>query len=136
MGFDVHGPTRHICAANLDDGSRPRYDLLYLPRDFSLRCPQLERLSDRFYASTRLSYAGGEVEMLRDELVRLSAAYRQRRGEQLARERRITAKDPVLRQAAIDRLLAADPVFTALSDFLRLCDEALAAAADLRCEGD
>ena len=135
MGFDVYGPTRRVQAADVDraDG---QYDLLAMPAEYGLRCPQLENLSRRFYDSTVLRFADGAVHALRDELVRLRDTYRAKREPELIAERRIRARDPEIRRAAAERVLEEDRVYRTLEEFRLLCDEALAAEADVRCEGD
>ena len=136
MGFDVYGPARKVCASNIDDGAEPSYDLLAMPADYGLRCPELENLSRRFYATTTVCHAGGHVQALRDELVGLRDAYRARREPELIRERHVQARDSEVRRAILERLLEEDTVYHALDEFCLLCDEAIAAEADLRCVGD
>jgi hypothetical protein len=134
MGFDVFGGSGHVCASNLD--SVPSYDIFSMPARFRLRCPQLEKLNQRFYETTILDNDDGSIEALRDELAALRDAYREQLGPTLIRERDIRVKDPVLRRAVLDRVLNDDVVFRVLTDFVRLCDETIAAALPLRCIGD
>jgi hypothetical protein len=136
MSFDVFGPTRHVRASNTDDGVEPLYDIFALPIVFGLHCPQLEKLSQRFYDSTILRFGCGEVHGLRDELVRLQAVYRARREGELIVERQITARDFGVRSAIVERLLGQDCVYCVLDEFRLLCEEAIAANANVRCEGD
>jgi hypothetical protein len=136
MGFDVFGPTRHVRASNTDDGCEPRYDILTLPAVLGLNCPQLEKLNHRFYDSTTLRFSGGDVQGLRDELVRLSDAYRARREGELIEERHVRARNLDVRSAIVERLLHQDPIYCILNEFRLLCEEAIAAKADVRCEGD
>ena len=136
MGFDVFGPTRHVRASNVDDGSEQQYDVLAMPRAYGLTCPHLEKLRQRFYDSTSVRFAGGEVHALREELIQLQAAYRSRREPQLIEERRIRARDPEIRRAVLEQVLQEDTVYRVLEEFRLLCDEAIMAAADVRCEGD
>jgi hypothetical protein len=136
MGFDVFGPTRHVLASNTDDGRKPQYDILTMPDAFGLNCPQLEKLNQRFYDSTILRFSGGEVHGLRDELVRLLDAYRARRAPELIEERHVRARDSRVRAAIVERMLQEDPTYRVLDEFRLLCEEAIAAKADVRCEGD
>ena len=136
MGFDVFGPTRHVRASNVDDGAEPRYDLLALPQELGLRCPQLLRLHQRFYESTAVSFARREVHALAAELIAVRDAYRARREPQLIAHHRVRPRDPAIRHAILERLLQQDDVYRALEDFRLLCEEAIAAGADVRCEGD
>lgn len=91
MGFDVIGPTRHVRASNIDDGDESPYDILSMPREHGLDCPLVERLNERFYESTTLVFAHGDVSALREELVRLASVYRTRRGQELVAEHRVRA---------------------------------------------
>jgi hypothetical protein len=136
MGFDVFGPTRHVRASTSDDGGDRPYDILALPKEFGLRCPQIERLNQRFYDSTVILFALGEVHALRDELIHLVEAYRMRREPELIVERRIRACDPKIRRAILEQVLLDDPHFRALDGFRLLCEEAIENKADVRCEGD
>jgi hypothetical protein len=136
MGFDVFGPTRHVRASTIDDGGESPYDLLELPGTYGLRCPQIERLHQRFYASTTVSFANGEVLALRDEVVRLTQEYRERREPELIRERHVQAKDPDVRREILERCLKLDTVYAVLQEFQLLCEEAIAAKADVQCNGD
>jgi hypothetical protein len=136
MGFDVFGPARHVRVSNVDDGQEPRCDVLALPPVYGLSCPQLARLHQRFYESTVLRFAAGEVHALRDELIELREAYRARREPELIKERGVRPRDPAVRHAILEQLLQADVVCRVLEDFRLLCDEAIAAQADVRCEGD
>jgi hypothetical protein len=136
MGFDVRGPTRHVRASNVDDGEEPRYDVLAMPRAYGLHCPQLERLSQRFYESTTLRFAEGHVSALHDELVRLRQEYRARRVPELIAERNVHTFNPQTRDAIVEKLLRQDTVYRVLEEFQLLCDEAIAAQADVQCEGD
>lgn len=136
MGFDVFGPTRHVRASNVDDGSEPRYDILAMPREHSLICPQLEKLNQRFYDSTSIRVAGGNVLALRDELIQLRDTYRARREPELIEERRVRARDPDVRHAIGEQLLQDDTVYRVLEEFRLLCEEAIMAGMDVRCEGD
>ena len=136
MGFDVYGPTRHVRASNVDDGCQPAYDVPSLPEALGLSCPHLEKLNRRFYDSTTLRFLAGEVHGLRDELLRLQQAYRERREAELIREHRVRAQDGAVRAAILDQLLARDPTFSALEEFRLLCAEAISARTDVRCEGD
>ncbi|MGC1275983.1 MAG: hypothetical protein WBC44_19940 [Planctomycetaceae bacterium] len=135
MGFDVHGPTRHVTASNVD-GSEPRYDLLAMPAEYGLNCPRLDQLNRRFYATTIVRFDDGSVHALRDELTRLRDAYRSRREPELITERRVRARNPAVRRAIIDRVCLEDVVYRALEEFRLLCDEAIATKTDVRCEGD
>lgn len=136
MGFDVIGPTRHVRASNVDDGEEPLYDVLTMPKEYGLACPQLEKLNDRFYESTRVAFAHGEVAALRDELVRLTRAYRASRELELISERRIRAKDANVRAQIVEELIQHDPRYRILEDFRMLCEEAISEQADVRCVGD
>lgn len=134
MGFDVFGPSGRVCASNIDFA--PKYDIFSMPAQFGLRCPQLEKLNRRFYATTILDNNDGSIDALREELIALREAYRARREPDLILERKIRVKNPVMRRAVLDRILDDDIVFRVIEDFRRLCDEAVAAAVPLRCIGD
>jgi hypothetical protein len=136
MGFDVFGPTRQVRASTIDDGSGPIYDVLALPGTYGLRCPQIESLDQRFYDSTTVRFAPGHVHALRDELIELARAYRARREPELIRERRIRANDPEVRRAIVERIMREDVVYRVLEEFRLLCEEAIAAEADVQCHGD
>ena len=148
MGFDVFGPTRHVRASNVDDGAEPRYDLLALAQKLGLRCSQLfragrllakgcarflrEKLHQRFYESTTVSFADGEIHALAAELIALRGAYRARREPELIAQHRIGPRDRAIRQAILEQLLQRDTVYCALEEFGLLCEEAIAALADVR----
>lgn len=136
MGFDVVGPARQVRASNIDDEGQPPYDVLAMPRAYGLTCPQLEKLNQRFYDSTSVRFAGGEVHRLRDELIRLRDAYQARRVPELIEERRVRARNPDIRRAILAQLLQEDTVYRVLEEFRRLCEEAIAAGVDVRCIGD
>lgn len=136
MGFDVTGPTRRVRASNIDDGNAPRYDILAMPREYGLNCPQLEKLHQRFYDSTTIRFAEGHVNALRDELVRLIQAYRERREPELILEHGVRARRPDVRHAIVEKILQEDTLYRTLEQFRTLCDEAIAAEADLQCDGD
>lgn len=136
MGFDVFGPTRHVRASNIDDGEEPRYDVLAMPREYGLVCPQLEKLSGRFYDLTTLRFAEGHVNALQAELVQVQQVYRTRRESELITQRGIHARNPRVRQAIIDRVLQEDSVYRTLEELRLLCEEAIAAEANVRCVGD
>jgi hypothetical protein len=136
MGFEVVGLARHVRASNIDDGDNPKYDVLAMPRAYGLTCPQLEKLNQRFYDSTSIRVAGGEVHRLRDELIQLRDAYRARRVPELIKERRVRARDPDIRQAIVEQVLLEDTVYRVLEEFRLLCEEAIAAEVDVRCLGD
>jgi len=136
MGFDIIGPAGRVCASNVDDGVSPSYDIFSMPEQFCLRCPQLENLRLRFYATTVLHNDDGSVEALRDELKMVRDAYRAQREPDLVLARKIRVQDPAMRRAVLDRILNDDAVFRALDDFVRICDEAIAAAVPLQCVGD
>jgi hypothetical protein len=123
-------------ASNTDDGSASPYDILNLPDVLGLKFPLLKKLNDRFYDSTILRFASGDVESLRDELGELLIAYRARRERELIEEHHVHAIDPSVRSDIVARLLDQDVTFRALGEFLLLCEEAIAAKADVRCEGD
>src|SRR5687768_10375722 len=105
MGFCVIGPTRHVVASTVDDGGERPYDVLALPRVYGLNCPQIEKLHQRFYDSTTVRFAAGEVHALRDEVARLGQAYRALREPELIRERHVHASDPDVRREIMDRVL-------------------------------
>ena len=136
MGFDVFGPTRHVRASTIDDGSGPLYDILALPGAYGLRCPQIEKLHERFYDSTTVGFAAGRVHALREELIQLVQAYRARREPVLIAERKVSANDPEVRRAIVERILREDAVYRVLEEFRLLCDEAIAAESDVQCRGD
>jgi hypothetical protein len=136
MGFDVFGPERHVRASNVDDGEEPRYDILTMPRAYGLHCPQLQHLAERFYDSTIMRFADGQVHALRNELVELQQAYRAQLEPEFARQRGVRAQDLRVRTAIMEQVLQQDPVYRVLEEFRLLCEEALAAEADVRCEGD
>ena len=136
MGFDVFGPTRHVRASTTDDRGVDAYDLFTLANRLGLKCPQLERLNERFYETTVLKFAFGEVAVLRDELESLQQAYRQHLEPILMRERGVRAGNPEVRAAIMERVLQEDAAYAALVEFRVLCEEAIAAQADVRCEGD
>ena len=136
MGFDVFGPKRHVRASNVDDGSESRYDILAMPRAYGLICPQLEALGQRFYESTLIRFASGNVHALRDELIQLRDAYRARREPELVEERHVRARDPEIRRAILEQVLQEDTLYRVLEEFRLLCEEAIMAEADVRCEGD
>jgi hypothetical protein len=136
MSFDIFGPTRHVRASTVDDGGDAPYDLLALPRALGLKCPQLERLHQRFYDTTQLEFAAGEVLALRDEVDQLQQTYRQHLEPQLMRVRGVRARDPAVRERILDRVLQNDPAYAALEELRQLCEEAVLAEADVRCFGD
>ena len=136
MGFDVFGPTRHVRASNIDDGGDSPYDVFELARAYGLICPQLERLGQRFYDSTLVRFAGGGVHALCDELTRLRDAYRAKREHELVEERHVRARDPAIRRSILEQVLQADVIYRVLEEFRLLCEEAIMAEADVRCEGD
>jgi hypothetical protein len=134
MGFDVLGASGRVCASNVD--FPPVYDIFSMPARFGLRCPQLEKLNQRYYETTTLDNDDGSIEALRGELVTVRNAYREQLEPTLIREREIRVKDPVLRREVLDRVLHDDVVFRVLTDFVRLCDEAVVAGLPIRCVGD
>lgn len=136
MGFDVYGPLRHVKASNIDDGTEPQYDILVLPGEYNLHCPQLANLSQRFYDSTTIRFANGGVHALRDELLQLRDAYRRQREPELVAERRIRVRDPQMRESIVDQVLKHDAVYRVLEEFRLLCEEAILAETDIRCVGD
>lgn len=136
MGFDIFGPSRHVIASNIEDGSGPRYDILALPKLLGLSCPQCDRLHDRFYDDTTLRFSYHEVHHFRDEIVRLQKTYRARREPELILERGVRARNHAVRAEIVERVLLEDPVYRALGQVRLLCDEAIAAGADVRCQGD
>lgn len=73
---------------------------------------------------------------MRDELARLQQAYRARREPELMMQHGVRARSLSVRSAIAEKLLHQDPTFRALDEFRLLCDEAIAAGADVRCEGD
>jgi hypothetical protein len=86
--------------------------------------PTWMRLVDGEYDDPRLTpeqavTLASEVRLLRNAWVR-------RRREELATERKVTARDPALRDQILDGMLAAlaDPVGDALDAVIRLCDQA------------
>lgn len=137
VAFVVFGPSRHVIASNTqDDGAGPWYDITALPKVLGLSCPQLDKLYHRFYDSTTLRFSHREVQNLRDEVVRLQKAYRARREPELIIERRVRARDPAVRAAIIERVLLEDTLYRVLEELRLLCEEAVDAGADVRCEGD
>lgn len=136
MGFDVIGPTRRTTACNIDDGRPPFYDILSLPDQLNLPCPQLRRLNDRFYESTTVSCEDGSVAALRDELALLRVHYRRRREPELARERGVRACNPQIRHGIIARLWESDLIDRILADLLLICEDAISHRQDIRCAGD
>jgi hypothetical protein len=134
MGFDVFGASGHVCASSVD--TVPRYDIFSMPAHFGLRCPQLERLNQRFYETTILDNDDGSIEALQGELTKLRDAYREQLEPTLIRARDVRVTDPVLRREVLDRVLNDDVVFRVLTDFVRLCDEAVVAGLPIRCVGD
>ena len=135
MGFDVFGPSRHVCVSNVD-GPGPLYDIFSLPKILGVGCPRLEDLNRRYYDSTTLRFDRGKIHGVRDELVRLQQAYRKRREPELMLEHGVRARSIAIRAAIAEKLLHQDPTFHALDEFRLLCEEAIAAGADVRCEGD
>src|SRR6187551_2637797 len=110
MGVDVFGPARHVKASNVDDGEEPRYDILTMPRDYGLHCPQLQHLAERCYDSTTIRFAAGQVHALRNEIVELQQAYRVQLEPELARQRDVRAQDLQVRRAIVEQLLQQDPI--------------------------
>jgi hypothetical protein len=136
MGFDVFGPTLHVRASTVDDGDGTPYDILTLPGAYGLHSPQIASLHRRFYESTTVRFAAGHVHALRDELIRLGQAYRTRREPELTRQHRVHANDPDVRRTILERILREDAVYRVLEEFRLLCEEAIAAEADVQCNGD
>lgn len=145
MGFDVHGPSRHVCVSNVDGlevcvsnvaGQEPLFDIFSLPRILRVDCPRLDDLNRRYYASTTLRFDRGQIHWVRDELARLQQAYRVRREHELMRKHGVRARSIAIRSAIAEKLVHQDPAFHALEEFRLLCEEAIAAGVDVRCEGD
>lgn len=136
MGFDIIGPTRHVRASNIDDGEEPRYDILSMPREYGLNCPQIEKLNQRFYESTTLAFERGDVSAFRDELAQLARAHRTRRETELKSEHRVRAKDPGVRAQIVEGLLQQDATYHVIEELRMLCEEAIVAEADVQCIGD
>jgi hypothetical protein len=135
MGFDVFGPLRSVCVSNVD-GPGPLFDVFSLPRFLGLGCPRLEELNRRYYDSTTLRFDRGQIGGIRDELAQLQQAYRAQREPELMREHGVRARSLAIRSAIAEKLLHQDPAFHALEEFRLLCEEAIAAGVDVRCEGD
>jgi hypothetical protein len=98
--------------------------------------PTWMRLVDGEYDDPRLTpeqavTLASEVRLLRNAWVR-------RRREELATERKVTARDPALRDQILDGMLAAlaDPVGDALDAVIRLCDQAMIRGLGLAAVSD
>lgn len=135
MGFDVFGAGRHVRVSNLD-GGEPRYDILAMPSEFGLSCPQLAKLHQRFYHTTLICFGNGDVDGLRDELIQLRDAYRAKREPELIKEHGIHARDPHVRRAILEQVFQHDAISRVIDQFRLLCDESIAAEVDVRCVGD
>ncbi len=130
MAFVIVGPRSQVCIDGVDEPL-----LGELPRRYGLSTPRCDYLWDRFYADPRLG-SPAEVALLRGELEALRAAHAQRRGDELARERGVTTRDPAVRARILGSLLAGDAVLRKCDELIATCDEAIAAGQGLVCSSD
>jgi hypothetical protein len=130
MAFVILGPRSQVCIDGVDEPL-----LAELPRRYGLRTPRCDYLWERFYSDPRLG-SPEEVALLRGEIEALRATHARRRGDEVARERKVTAQDPAVRARILGSLLAGDPVLRKCDQLIAICDEAIAAGQGLACSSD
>jgi len=130
MAFVLASTRSQVC---IDGADEPL--LAELPRRYGLRTPRCDYLWERFYGDPRLG-SPEEVALLRAEIEALRAAHARRRGDELARERKVTTQDPAVRARILGSLLAGDPVLRKCDELIAICDEAIAAGQGLVCSSD
>jgi hypothetical protein len=130
MAFVIAGPRSQVCIDGVDEPL-----LAELPRRYGLSTPRCDDLWERFYGDPQLG-SPAEVAVLRAEIEALRAAHARRRGDELARERKVTTQDPAVRARILESLLAGDPVLRKYDEIVAVCDEAIAAGQGLVCSSD
>jgi hypothetical protein len=103
-----------------DDEGQILFDRL--PAELGIVAPVCARLWDQFYAGPRLG--GADITQLRIELQAIEAG--------------VSAGRAALRRRAPDLevFLAKSAVLTRLAQLLALCDDAMALAGGIECQGD
>jgi len=130
MAFVIASTRSQVCIDGVDEPL-----LGELPRRYGLRTPRCDYLWERFYGDPQLG-SPAEVALLRAEIEALRAAHARRRGDELARERKVAAQDPAVRARILGSLLAGDSVLRKCDELIALCDEAIAAGQGLVCSSD
>ncbi|MCC6995274.1 MAG: hypothetical protein IT370_11750 [Deltaproteobacteria bacterium] len=114
--------------------ARDEHIVFELPAQLTVVAPRLAELGQHFYDSFRV--APENVPALATEIDLLRTAYLRQRGEVVAREKKVHARDPAVRARMIEGLLAADPTLGKLLELAALCQRAAALGEELLCEGD
>jgi hypothetical protein len=130
MAFVIAGPRSQVF---IDGADEPL--LGQLPRRYGLCTPRCDYLWERFYDDPQLG-SPAEVELLRAEIAALRTAHARQRGDELAREHKVTAHDPAVRARILESLLAGDPVLRKCDELIAVCDEAIGAGQGVACSSD
>ncbi len=116
----------------LDDIPGSLFEML---REFKIDAPEYSKIEVYYYGTTRLS-SRAQVESLLGETKELLRCYLDRATLKIQREKKITAKDPTVRDRILEPMLADDMWLAKLNRIIEVCEDGLSTDGTLVCAGD